>query len=71
MFQIVKSCLDALEFLHKYNVIHRDLKPANIFVTEDNRVKIGDFGFSRYLPLDLQMKQPGNSLNFRSQFGLN
>ena len=71
MLQIVKSCLNALEFLHKNNVIHRDLKPANLLITEDFRVKIGDFGFSRYLPIDLQIKKPGNSINVREQFGWN
>lgn len=46
--QIVKG----LEVLYEYNIIHRDLKPANIFLTEDSRIKIGDFGLSRTLGLD-------------------
>ena len=34
----------ALELCQKYSVIHRDIKPENIFVTQDHRFKLGDFG---------------------------
>ena len=45
---IVQICL-ALKEIHKNNLIHRDLTPDNIFIDNNNRIKIGDFGVSKIL----------------------
>ena len=32
---------------HSKKIIHRDIKPANILITEDDTVKIVDFGLAK------------------------
>ena len=45
---IMEICL-GLKEIHNKNLIHRDLKPDNIFISEDFKIKLGDFGISKQL----------------------
>jgi serine/threonine-protein kinase len=42
----------ALSVAHRKGVIHGDVKPANILITEDNHVKLMDFGMARLASKD-------------------
>lgn len=37
----------ALAYLHARNCLHRDLKGENLLITENDRIKVCDFGFAR------------------------
>jgi glycogen synthase kinase 3 beta len=45
--QISKQLLLGLDYCHKKNIVHRDLKPENVLFTQDEVVKICDFGSSK------------------------
>lgn len=45
--QYLLQTLKGLERLHFSGIIHRDVKPYNLMITNDDRVKIIDFGLSR------------------------
>ena len=45
--EILAQLLEGLAHAHDQGMIHRDIKPSNVFICDDGRVKILDFGLSR------------------------
>jgi len=50
---ILEQILLAVETAYKAGIVHRDIKPSNIMITEDNRVKVMDFGIAKLPSLSL------------------
>lgn len=45
----IRQVLEALAFLHSYNVVHRDIKGANVLFDAQGVVKVSDFGTAKHL----------------------
>ncbi|KAF2630358.1 Pkinase-domain-containing protein [Macroventuria anomochaeta] len=52
----LRDMILGLEYLHAQGIIHRDIKPDNCLVTEDDVLKIVDFGVSEMFDKDGEMK---------------
>ena len=48
---IMKDLISAVYYLHSKNppIIHRDIKPENALLSENNELKLTDFGWSNYV----------------------
>jgi serine/threonine-protein kinase len=47
--KIASRICEALDYMHKHDVVHRDLKPQNVMLCNDGSIRIMDFGIAKSL----------------------
>ena len=46
-YSMIRGILSAIKSAHQEGIIHRDINPNNIMITEDDCIKVIDFGISK------------------------
>lgn len=61
-----RQILEAVSYCHSINIAHRDIKPDNIFLDQNGRIKLADFGMAKRFEIDEKSKEKCGSLMFFS-----
>ncbi|KAF8365713.1 hypothetical protein PRIPAC_83542 [Pristionchus pacificus] len=46
---IFRQLSEAVHYLHTRSIVHRDIKPENILIDSNGDIRLGDFGFARFI----------------------
>lgn len=62
LLRYVEPLFSAVAYAHGRGVVHRDLKPENLMLTENDELKVLDFGLARRVTESDKLTQTGTSL---------
>ena len=53
VLNLFRQIIYGLEYLHQHGVCHRDIKPENLLLDAADQLMIADFGFARWMPMNI------------------
>ena len=57
LYNYLIQLFDSLNFLHLNQIAHLDIKPSNILIDKYGRIKLTDFGMSKFFPKNMKCEQ--------------
>jgi serine/threonine protein kinase len=62
IYKYIIDICKGLKEIHSKNIIHKNIKPENLILTENNKIKICDFGIDKQL--NYHTKTPEDNINY-------
>ena len=66
--QVCAQVASALSYAHRQGVVHRDIKPGNILLTNDQQVKVTDFGIAQAVSTEDNLTVAGSVMGTATYF---